>query len=304
MHLDTDLGSDPDDACALALLLGRPDVELVGITTTIDPGGTRAGCVARVLELAGRTDVPVAAGAEASLTTGERLLPDLDVAHWPAGPPAPRPSPASAAGALLRDGVDAGATIVGIGPQTNLAQLDDAHLARARVVVMGGWLRPAVPGLPPWGPERDFNVQHDPHAAATVAARVPDLTLVPITVTLATHLRRADLPRLRAAGPLGELLARQGEAYARDRGHARLAHEHRGLPDDLVNFHHDPLTCAVAVGWDGVTVQDVRLRCGIDRDGVLRWREDRLGRPVRVVTDVDGARFGEAWLDGVTGGAR
>jgi purine nucleosidase len=70
IHLDTDLGSDTDDACALAMLLGLPDVELVGITTTIDPGGIRAGFVTRILELAGRTDIPVAAGGEVSLTTG------------------------------------------------------------------------------------------------------------------------------------------------------------------------------------------------------------------------------------------
>ena len=31
IHLDTDLGGDPDDACALAMLLGWPGVELVGI---------------------------------------------------------------------------------------------------------------------------------------------------------------------------------------------------------------------------------------------------------------------------------
>ena len=49
------------------MLLGWPDVEIVGITTTIDPGGIRAGFVTRVLELAGRTDIPVAAGAEVSM---------------------------------------------------------------------------------------------------------------------------------------------------------------------------------------------------------------------------------------------
>ena len=38
IHLDTDLGGDPDDACALAMLLGWPEVEMVGITTTTDPG--------------------------------------------------------------------------------------------------------------------------------------------------------------------------------------------------------------------------------------------------------------------------
>lgn len=68
LHVDTDLGSDPDDACALAMLLGTPDVELTGITTTIDPGGQRAGYVHEVLALAGR-DVRVAAGTAVTLTT-------------------------------------------------------------------------------------------------------------------------------------------------------------------------------------------------------------------------------------------
>ena len=54
IHLDTDLGGDPDDACALAMLLGWPGVEVVGVTTTMDPGGRRAGYVGRCLDLAGR----------------------------------------------------------------------------------------------------------------------------------------------------------------------------------------------------------------------------------------------------------
>jgi Inosine-uridine preferring nucleoside hydrolase len=69
IHLDTDLGGDTDDACALAMLLGWPDVEITGITTVADPGGRRAACVAHLLRLAGRDDIPLAAGAEVSATT-------------------------------------------------------------------------------------------------------------------------------------------------------------------------------------------------------------------------------------------
>src|SRR5215471_10934687 len=83
VHLDTDLGGDPDDACALAMLLGWPGVDLIGITTTIDPGGRRAGCVAHCLRLAGREDVPVAAGAEVSMTT-LRLAEPAGPPYWPA----------------------------------------------------------------------------------------------------------------------------------------------------------------------------------------------------------------------------
>ncbi len=43
IHLDTDIGGDTDDLCALAMLLGWPGVELVGVTTCSDSGGLQAG---------------------------------------------------------------------------------------------------------------------------------------------------------------------------------------------------------------------------------------------------------------------
>ena len=66
LHLDTDIGSDMDDLCALAMLLKWPDLEITGITTVSDDRGRRAGYVRYVLGLAGRTDIPVAAGADVS----------------------------------------------------------------------------------------------------------------------------------------------------------------------------------------------------------------------------------------------
>src|SRR5712691_9941494 len=66
VHLDTDLGSDIDDICALAMLLRWPDVELVGITTVAEDKGRRAGYVRYALDLEGKGDIPVAAGADVS----------------------------------------------------------------------------------------------------------------------------------------------------------------------------------------------------------------------------------------------
>ena len=246
-------GGDPDDVCALAMLLGWPGVEVVGITTTIDPGGRRAGCVAHCLQLIGRHDIPVAAGVGVSLTT-LRVADPLtdDERYWPATIPF-GPSPPGAALDLLSHSIGQGATIVGIGPSTNLALLEVSRpgsLGRVPVVVMGGWTGPPSDGLPPWGPEMDFNVQWDTRAAEVVAATAR-LTLVTLPVTLKAHLRAADLPRLRASGPLGELLARQSQAYAADSGMGRLGRAHAALPDDLVNFHYDPVACAVALGWRG-----------------------------------------------------
>jgi purine nucleosidase len=300
IHLDTDLGSDPDDACALALLLGWPEVELVGITTTMDPGGRRAGYVHHCLTLAGRNDIPVAAGAEVSLTT-MRLpgsIPD-DERYWPTPVPA-RVSPPGAALDLLDCAVEQGATIVAIGPYTNLALLEVARtgrLGRVPVVLMGGCIRPLAEGLPRWGPERDWNVQCDTRAAGIVAGAA-QVTLVTLSVTAKAHLRAAHLGRLRASGPLGELLARQGEANRVDANLAELARAHAGLPADLLNFHHDPVACAVALGWPGAVVEEMRLRTVLE-GGVLRFQPDDGGRLTRVAVDLDGASFAETWLAAV-----
>jgi purine nucleosidase len=299
IHLDTDLGGDPDDACALAMLLGWPGVELVGITTTADPGGRRAGYVAHCLQLAARDDIPVAAGAQVSLTTLGSAEPITDdERYWPAI--APRPSPPGAALDLLDRSIARGATVVAIGPYTNLALLEVARpgrLGRVPVVVMGGWTGPPADGLPAWGPEMDWNVQFDIRAAQILAA-TSEFTLVTLPVTLNAHLRAADLPRLRASGPLGELLARQSEAHGEDFAMAELGRAHAGLPDDLLNFHYDPVACAVAVGWNGATIQELRLQPVVDGD-VLRFQPSENGRLTRMVVDIDDANFTDTWLTAV-----
>src|SRR6266851_2242288 len=61
--IDTDIGDDVDDAFAVALALRSPEVQILGITTTFGDTETRAKLVDRMLEEAGRTDIPVAAGA-------------------------------------------------------------------------------------------------------------------------------------------------------------------------------------------------------------------------------------------------
>jgi purine nucleosidase len=298
LHLDTDLGGDPDDACALTMLLGWPGAELTGITTTIDPGGRRAGCVVALLELLGRTAVPVTAGAEMSLTTRELAEPNERLF-----PPGVTPRPASAGAALdvLERAIADRVRIAAIGPLTNLAALEllrPGALAAADLVVMGGWVDPPGPGLPAWGPERDWNLQWDTRAAEVVVGAAGRLTLVTLPATLSAPLTGRDLPRLRALGPLGELLARQSEARRDEASYAELGRAHPGLPDDLVNFHFDPVACAVAAGWDGVRIRRERLSAAV-ADGVLYWRPDRSGRPVELVTAVDGAEFTATWFAAV-----
>jgi inosine-uridine nucleoside N-ribohydrolase len=129
----------------------------------------------------------------------------------------------------------------------------------------------------------------------TTSAR---LTLVPLAVTLRAQLRARDLSRLRDAGPAGRLLARQAEAYSVDRGRQELARAHSGVADDLLNFHHDPLAAAVAVGWDGVRCSHELLR-PVLREGLLEFERSKDGVPDRVAVEVDAEAFRDVWLSAV-----
>lgn len=298
IHLDTDLGGDTDDACALAMLLGWPDVDLVGVTTNLDEDGGRAGCVAHILELAGRTNIEVAAGASASMTTLGRYASTWDDGrYWP-DPITPLPARPGAAVDLLHRSIQADATVVAIGAYTNLAMLAAARpsaLDGVRLVAMGGWLRAPAEGFPWWGPEMDFNVQSDSHAAEVLLASGADLTLVPLWPTMTVQLCRAHLSRLRAAGSLGALLARQAEVHAAENDMNEVGRSHAGLDDDLLNFQWDPVTCAAAVGWSGLqTCQTPLTVCR--EDNLLRFYEKPGGRPTTVLNEVDPDGFTDAWL--------
>ena len=309
LHLDTDLGGDSDDLCALAYLLARADVELTGVTTCCENGGKRAGYVRYVLRLAGREDVPVAAGAQGSLGGWRDPcppqgpgLPD-EAENWPE-PIGAWPSAAGEALDLLERSVARGATVVGIGTYANLALLEASRpglLAGARLVLMGGYVRPPRPGLPAWGPEMDWNVQQDAVAARLLYDRCHPI-LVPLDVTLGTCIREVDLPPLRQAGGLGALLARQAVAHGAEWNSVEMRRASPGLPADLLNFQYDPLACAVACGWDGAQVETMRLRVDCE-DGWLVERPDPTGREMQVVTAVDGEGFGQHWLDTIVEGA-
>jgi purine nucleosidase len=301
LHLDTDFAGDTDDAAALAMLLGWPSVELAAVTTVADPDGQRAGYVQSLLRLAGRNDVPVAAGAGRSLTTDREMgtLPD-HATYWADLEMTPAPGRSGDAIDLLAHSVELGATLLAIGPYTNLASLhtETGALTAAPVVVMGGWIEPPARGLPPWGPEMDWNVQCDTAAALTVFEAAQQLTLVTLAGTLKAHLRASDLPRLQSSGPIGALLARQGQAHAADHRMADLGRQYPGLPDDLLNFHYDPLAGAVALGWTGATVESYRLVPQLD-DGHLRFHPDDRGKPTLAMTDVDGEAFSDRWLTAI-----
>lgn len=303
IHLDTDIGGDMDDLCALALALRWPGASVIAVTTAAEDHGRRAGYARYALDLAGRGDIPVAAGAEADPAAGYRWRPTYlpDEPLWPE-PITPRPGTIGDALTLLRRSVDAGAVIAALGPYTNLRLLDEAWpgmLRAARLVLMGGYIEAPRAGYPPWGPDADYNIQSDVASTRYVFAHAEPL-LVPLRVSMETALRGGDLSALRAAGPLGALLARQGAAWnALNPETAGYIRDCPALPPDFINFQHDPLAVAVALGWDGASIETLPLAL-VEEDGWLRERVDPAGKPMRVVTAIDAPRFNQMWSDVVS----
>ena len=247
--LDCDPGHD--DAIALLLALASPEVELLGVTTTYGNQTlekTTANAL-RVLELAGRTDVPVAAGAERPLV---RELAVAAHVHGESGldgpvlPPA-RTEPVSqdAVGFLAEviRGAASPVTLVPTGPLTNIARYLDAHGVDGigRVVLMGGAI--AEGNITP---AAEFNIWADPEAAARVFASELDVTMVGLDVTHQALLGPGVEERLRAAGSIGTFVAELNVFFSR--------------------YHRD------TYGWDGAPIHDAVAVAHVIRPELMETR--------------------------------
>lgn len=301
VHLDTDIGGDMDDVCALAMLLKWPGVEITGITTTAEENGRRAGYARYMLDMMGRAATPVAAGAD--LQDGHYRYAVLgyppDEENWPE-PITYLPGSVDQAIELLKHSVEQGAILIGIGPLTNFMLLDKKYpgiLKQADLYLMGGFVDPIPPGFPSWEKIYDWNMELDVKAAAYVLEH-GNPTLIPLNMSCQTALRRADLKRLAGAGKLGSLLVRQAERFAKaEQFEQQYGETCANLPKDIINFHHDPLACAIALGWrDGVVIENAPLKVEI-RDGWIYETRDPDGKPTRLVTQIVPEKFNAYWCD-------
>lgn len=293
--LDTDIGSDCDDAVALGLVLGSADaLELLAVTTVSSDPRARAEIAASLLALAGRSGVDVCAGAAGGLARPSHRYNwfghEKDcVADVPFAAISDEPAPERIVRAA-READDL--EIVMVGPLTNLAlalALEPDLPRRAGVTIMGGHVREARLGdfVCPFG--IDYNLCSDPEASMAVLGAGFRTTLVPADVTLRTWLRERDLARLDAGGPLARELARHVRLWAPVQ--RRIFTDLGGtLADDNVSFLHDPLTVLALVDETPLHFERLRILPTIER-GVLRTLEvdpgPGPGAEMRVATRVD-----------------
>ena len=299
--LDTDPGID--DALALFLALASPEIQLEAITTVsgnVDVDATTHNALA-LLTLAGRTDIPVAAGCkyplvrpavDAALVHGQNGLGDIEL-----------PSPTCQA--LSQHGVDLiiervmsapdEITLVAIGPLTNLALAlrKEPRLAQhvREVFIMGGALR--VPGNVT--PCAEFNIYADPHAAQIVLSAGWPLRLVSLDVTQRVILQQTQFAALAAAGaPVPLCMQRMASFYFEQ----FLANQ----PEQGFTMH-DPLCLAAAfqpdlIAWEPAYVE-VELNGTHTLGETVAYfrRSDTPAANIQASIAVDAPRFTDMFLE-------
>ena len=203
--LDTDIGTDIDDAFALALIVRSPELELLGVTTVSGDTEARARLAAKLLWASGFRRVPVVAGEPG------KPLP-IDQTRWAKDFRSPQLRSGNAVdfldAKLLRQAGKT--TIVAIGPLTNIAALlqKDPAIAKkiGQIVLMGGSIYHGYGESTT--PVAEYNIASDPAAAKTVFSSGVHIMMAPLDVTAMLQLHAAERHRVFITRtPMGDALA-------------------------------------------------------------------------------------------------
>ncbi len=177
--LDTDIGDDIDDTWALLMLLRMPEFDLKLAVGDYGNAIYRARLLAKLLELTGRSDVPIGVGVDQVDKPGGQSdwLGDYRLQDYP--------------GIVHRDGVQAlidtihnspePITLLCLGPVPNIAEAlrrDPSIADHARIVGMFGSVYVGYDGEPE--PAAEWNVKVDPELLQKVFAAPWDCTITPL----------------------------------------------------------------------------------------------------------------------------
>lgn len=283
--LDTDIGSNIDDAACLAYLLAQPRCELLGITTVTGEADKRAMLASALCRAAGKS-VPIFPGAETPLIVPQKQTraPQAAVlARWDHETDFPR----GQAVEFLRQTIRAHpgeVSLLAIGPLTNVALLfavdpETPALLKSLVMMCGAFTSRLVEaGI------RETNASNDPHATAIVyRAPVRIHRSVGLDVTRQVQMS-ANQARERFRGGWLELVSDMARVWFQEQ--------------DTVTFH-DPL--AAATLFDNTLcifergAVEVELTDG-ERAGTTHWTPGGPDARHEVAVRTDAARFFEQYF--------
>jgi inosine-uridine nucleoside N-ribohydrolase len=193
--LDTDIGSDIDDAVCLAYLLAQPQCDLLGITTVTGDTVARAQMADAMCRVAGK-HIPIYPGAKDPL-----IIPQQQP-HVPQAAALPRWDHATAfpqgqAVEFLRSTIRAHpgeVTLLAIGPLTNVGLLfavdpEIPALLKQLVLMCGRFFNPGTTL-----PDSEWNAKLDPHASTIVyRAQAPVHRSIGLDVTTKVTMPAAEV---------------------------------------------------------------------------------------------------------------
>ncbi len=277
--LDTDIGSDIDDAVCLAYLLANPACELMGITTVSGEAGLRASMASAQCKVAGKA-IPIFPGREQPLlgipqqTQAQQAV---ALSRWPHDTDFPRGQAVEFLRRTIRENPGE-IVLLAIGPMTNVAALfaADAEIPSLLkgLVLMCGIFTNQAPG---WGP-LEWNAKLDPVATAMVYhARTKQHRSIGLDVTSRVQLP-ATVVRERFQAPLLRPVLDFAEVWFK---HA-----------DTITFH-DPLA-AVSIFDDqvcGFKQGQVDVELASARSAGLTYWTPKADGPHEVALTVDAPRF-------------
>lgn len=280
--LDTDIGSDIDDALALAFLLNRPDCELLGISTVTEIDNQRAKLASVLCRIAGQ-NVPIHPGARESLLIDapQKTVPQaVALQNWAHDNEFPELGAVEA----MRDAMRARpgqVTLFAIGPMTNVALLfaidpQIPSLLKELVLMCGHFV--------PQNKSCEWNARNDPHATAMVyAAPVARHLSIGLDVTNQVQMERGEFENALKESKYGAPIIEMGAAWFGDH--------------DIVTFH-DPLAAVVIFEPEICTYQTGEVAVEINEVahyGFTDWKAGGKGTH-EVALGVNAPKFFELYL--------
>lgn len=276
--MDTDIGDDIDDTWALLMLLRMPGLDLKLAVGDFGNALYRARLLAKLLELTGRSNVPVGIGLGVADEPGQQSswLGDYQLNDYP--------------GEVYQDGVQAiidtiksspePVTLLCLGPVPNIAEAlrrDPSIASNAHFIGMYGSIYKGYGGDET--PAAEYNVRVDPESLQAVFAALWECTITPLDTCGIVSLEGDDYRRLyESDDPWLKMLMANYRAWLP--GAPYIAPDHDMSKVSTTLF--DSVAVHLAAGGDLVEME--RLPIAVTDDGyTIIDREN--GRPVNCATE-------------------
>ncbi len=283
--LDSDIGDDIDDTWALALLLRCPELEVKLVVGDHGKPLYRARLMAKLLEVAGRTDIPIGMALDTRMHGDGRQaawVADYNLNRYP--------------GRVYADGVQAiidtilaspdPITVIAIGPLPNIAAAlgrEPRIAQKARFVGMHGSVRRGYGNGDKIAAE--YNVKEDAKACQTALSAPWDVLITPLDTCGVAQLRGSDYSRVRRSeDPLARAVIENYRAWLESGQKAQV--------DVQSSILFDTVAVYLAINTELCKLETLNLR--VTDDGFTRL--DPSGKPMQVATEWTDLPAFHRWL--------